>query len=172
MQRHVEKISFGPGIHPKITMEEDKGAAQMDGTPFYCNYSICLIWQEYKQKQKRPVSSVDRTMRFVGSWLWTFCLSGSQTLILHTDKWVEGLSWSSVRKVENWKRTSGIFPPGGKKKNKKLRELFQRWICVERRSRAVKLREICWMKVNEVGLDGEGYTRREREREQGLFLSR
>lgn len=37
---------------------------------------------------------------------------------------------------------------------------------MERRSRTVKLRKICLMKVNEPGLEGEGYTRSERERER------
>lgn len=41
---------------------------------------------------------------------------------------------------------------------------------VERRSQTEKPRKICLMKVNEPVLDGEGYTRRERE--QSLFPSR
>lgn len=39
---------------------------------------------------------------------------------------------------------------------------------VEGRSRTGKLREICLMKVNEPGLQGEGYTRGERERAKSL----
>lgn len=41
---------------------------------------------------------------------------------------------------------------------------------MERRSLTGKLRKTCLMKVNELGLEGEGYTRRERE--QSLFPSR
>lgn len=155
MQNHSAKISLSLDTYSRKRVT--KRTAQMDGALFCSNYSICLIWQEYKQKHK-----------------WECCCLTEQYVLLSLIIAIRPLWYTHTRthimycQMEKLKRSWKLEENFSSRYTrdyvgKKMTELSRGEGQVERRSRTEKLRKICLMKVNEPGLEGEGYTWTDRE---------